>query len=357
MHLLDLKPVEQDILSLLRRQGNGWVPVRTIHEWLKPQFGASAATTKLIQRALRRLADQGAVEEEGLSSGKKWRLSASKTIIPSPVTNIDLAVALLQLEKYAGNHLPADALNSLHAHCESARDLLNRNPHYLRNSFGRAWAKKTALIDSGFPLIAPVPDKKIMTTLTDALYNGVKITLSYRNAQLTTQAPESYEVSPLALIERGRILYLVSCRKSRRGKIYRRYLHRIDRIIDASITYSPSDVDPDFELDSFIASEHALLFFPEPPEAVTLWIVEQGFRSILRDYRLSADQIITEAAGGFYLTATVRPSLTFKQFLLGICSQAQVISPARLRNEIAATIEHAFNSYRRPHAPHGPANH
>ncbi|MFD4837080.1 helix-turn-helix transcriptional regulator [Achromobacter sp. NPDC058515] len=340
----ELNPLHWDVIEQLQRDGD-WMPSRALYERLRPKYGYSAADAKTMQRALQYLLQGGFIDGRGQGSGRCWRSLPDRAPSRAKVNSVELAVALLQLEQFAANQLPAEALKTLREHCDRSRELLNSHPTYPRYLQGRAWRGKAAVIDSGFPLLPPAQDEAIMGAVTDALYRNTKLLLRYQNAALSTDAPVSYHVSALALIERGSVLYLVSCRRSRRSGRFVRYLHRLDRIVSAAATHEPADTDADFDLERFLRHEHTLLFFPEAPQRVTLRVRERGFRSRLRHYRLSEDQTIKETRSGFELVATVRPSLTFKQFLLGLAPDVILVKPAHLRKELQAVLEGAASAY------------
>lgn len=340
----DFTPLHWDVLEMLQRDG-GWVSSRMLYEWLRPRYGYSASSSKTMQRALQRLSQDGVIDCRGQGSARSWRGIPEKMPGKAEVKSVELAVALLQLEQFASNQLPAEALKTLRDHCDRSRELLGSHPTYPRYLQGRAWRGKAAIIDSGFPLIAPEQDEAIMGALTDALYRNTSLDLGYQNVALSTNAPVHYRVSPLALIERGSVLYLVSCRRSRRSGKFVRYLHRVDRITSAVATHDPADTDTGFDLERFLRHEHTLLFFPEAPQRVTLKVRERDFRSRLRYYRLSEDQVIKETREGFELVATVRPSLTFKQFVLGLAPDVMLVKPAHLRREIQAVLAQGASAY------------
>lgn len=344
MRSTPLNALHWDVIDQLQREGD-WMSSRSLYMRLRPTYGYSTATAKTMQRALQHLHQAGIIDGRGQGSARSWICIPARVPTRAKVDSVELAVALLQLEQFAENQLPADALKTLREHCDRSRDLLDSHPSYPRYLQGRAWRGKAALIDSGFPLLAPALDESIMDAVTDSLYRSKMLLLDYRNAVLTTEKPVSYQVSALALIERGSVLYLVSCRRSRRTGHFVRYLHRLDRIVGATVTDEPAETDTDFDLERFLRHEHTLLFFPEAPQQVTLKVRERGFRSRLRQYRLSEDQCIRETRNGFELVATVRPSLTFKQFLLGLAPDVILIKPPHLRKELRGMLEAAASMY------------
>jgi len=342
----ELGPLHWDILECLRRDGD-WVPSRILYGWLRPKYGRSAASAKTMQRGMQRLFEAGHIDGRGQGSARCWRLNPDSAPARVEVKSVELAVALLQLEQFAASQLPPDSLKIMREYCSRSRELLNSHPSFPRYVEGRAWLGKAAIIDSGYPLVPPEHDETLMQTLADALYRGQKLALRYQNGALSTGEPAHYQVSPLALVERGSVLYLVSGRLSRRSGRFTRYLHRIDRIVDAAVTSDPADIDPSFDLERFLRHEHTLLFFPEAPQRITLKVREREFQSRLRHYRLSTDQVIKETAGGFELTATVRPSLTLRQFLLGLAPDVILVKPAKLRRDLQKILGSAASAYSR----------
>lgn len=339
-----LGPLHWDILDILQR-ADEWVSSQALHAGLRPGYGHSDAAAKTIQRALRRLLDAGFIEGRGRGSARAWRRFSDRSPNRTEVQSVELAVALLQLEQFAATQLPSDALQILRDHCDRSRELLDSHPTYPRYRQGRAWLGKAAVVDSGYPLIPPPQDEAIMQTILDGLYRGLQLSLRYRNAAVEAAEAATYAVTPLAFVERGSVLYLVSCRRSRRTGRHTRYMQRLDRIIEAAVTQMPVDPDPDFDLERFLRDEHTLLFFPEPLQRITMKVRERGFRSRLREYRLSEDQVIREQENGFELTATVRPSLTFKQFLLGLAPDAILIAPPALRDELQEILVASAMAY------------
>lgn len=332
------------MLDRLKSAG-GWTSSRLLYGWLRPKYGQSSASSKSMQRALSDLVQAGHVECTGRGSARSVRVQPGHFPSKTEIQSVELAVALLQVERLASNLLPAEALSSLRAYCDQGRALLNNHPTFTGYAQGKAWIGKSALIDSGYPLLPPPLDAQVLNAITDALYRNKMLSLRYRNATRPAAPTSTYHISPLALVERGSVLYLVSCKQSRRSTQYSRYLHRLDRIQNAVVSDDPANLDNTFNLEHFIKHEHALLFFPELPERITLQVIERGFRSRLRDYRLAEDQTITETANGFELNATVRPSLTFKQFLLGLIPDTIVLAPERLRNELHDLLSSASRAY------------
>ncbi|SEK12582.1 YafY family protein [Achromobacter sp. NFACC18-2] len=339
-----LTQLHSDILTLLSSSDH-WINSQSLHAKLRPRYGQTDATSKTIQRALRHLLDIGLIEASGRGSARELRKVPNSAQNKAEIQSVELAVALLQLEQFATNQLPEDALKSLRDHCDRSRELLNSHPTYPRYLQGRAWSGKAALIDSGYPLIPPPQNEAMLRTILDALYRGRQLSIQYQNAAIATAKVQRYEVTPLALVERGSALYLLSCRRSGRTGLYKQYMQRLDRMLSAVITENSADPDPSFELERFLKHEHTLLFFPEAPQSITLRVRERGSRSRLRQYRLSEDQVIHERDYGFELKATVRPSLTFKQFVIGLAPDVILTAPASLRRELQTILTESAEAY------------
>lgn len=109
-----LKALHWDVIDQLQRDGD-WMSSRTLYERLRPTYGYSAATAKTMQRALQHLYQAGIIDSRGQGSGRSWVCIPGRVPARTKVDSVELAVALLQLEQFAENQLPAGALKTLRA--------------------------------------------------------------------------------------------------------------------------------------------------------------------------------------------------------------------------------------------------
>lgn len=301
-----------------------------------------------IRRALEQLELQGYVGKSGEARARKWwktgKPRAANGVARRPP--LELAIALLTLQRHAPNHLPSHVTGLLTEYFTGAEKVLQESPVDPTLVDARAWATKTVRIDAGYPFVSPPVESGILNEIRRALYATKVLSVSYRNSRLETAAPASYEVVPLALVERGPVLYVVASRRSSSTGAFRRYQLRLDRFVDATCTDVPGEPDPAFDLDAYVRHNQFFSFFPQEPIRIALRVREDvGLRDRFREQRLSDDQCIEEEAGGFRLSATVIPSVELRNLLMERAARVEVLAPAELRAEIAQGLRQACRYY------------
>ncbi|MEM5430574.1 WYL domain-containing protein [Cupriavidus oxalaticus] len=313
---------------------------------VRERFAADAPSRDTIIRALERMADQGLVQKDGEARARVWWRTDKRA--PSELARrppLELAIALLTLERHAPNHLPAHVISELQTFFVGARRVLGESPTDPTLSEARAWADKTVRIDVGYPLMSPPIADDILNAIRRALYTSRVLEVAYKNSRLETDAPASYKVVPLGLVERGPVLYLVACRQSRNGT-FRHYQLRLDRFVSATCTETPGEADPGFDLNEYVRQSEVFSFFPEGKIRLELRVREDdAIRHLFREQWLAPDQEIIDEPGGFRLNATVMLSVELRNLLLERCARVEVLSPASLRQEIAENLLQASRHY------------
>ncbi|WP_342050448.1 MULTISPECIES: helix-turn-helix transcriptional regulator [unclassified Cupriavidus] len=305
----------------------------------------SSAYPKKVTRAFERLERQRLAERRGEDIHREWRsvsgLSVNKDALRPPV---DLAVALLKLRQLANRHVPATIASGLEDYFDGAVRVLRESAAATPLSAANAWLGKTTRIEVGYPLIAPAIEQNVIDGVLDALYRDACITVAYRSARLDSGASQ-FDVLPLALVEKGPVLFLVADRPRRAGGT-KRYLLRLDRIGAVAPCNTVLARDPAFSLDTYIREERMFAFFSEPPVELVLRVREdETVQSPFRELRFADDQAIVEEDGGFLLTATVVPSIALRNLLMERSESAEVLAPASLRADIANRLRRAVAAY------------
>jgi predicted DNA-binding transcriptional regulator YafY len=304
------------------------------------------AYPKKVTRSFDRLEREGLAQRRGEDANREWRATSgapvNKDALRPPV---DLAVALLKLRQLANTHVPASVISGLDDYFDGAMRVLQESAAATRLEAARAWLGKTTRLDAGYGLSAPPVRREVLDVLLDALYRDQCVSVTYQNGRIGDAAPRQFTVLPLALVEKGPLLYLVADRPRSEGGT-KRHLLRMDRIHAAGASDTVLQRDAGFSLDAYIRQERTFEFFSEAPVAIVLRVREaSGFRHPLRELRLADDQALAEEAGGFVLTATVTPSVALTNLLLERAEAVEVISPPALRADIAARLRRAVAPY------------
>ncbi len=313
---------------------------------VRARFLLKPPSRHTIQRALEDLEIEGLVAKQGASRDRVWWRTGKQA--PSELARrppLELAIALLTLRRHAPNHLPGHVIQELEAYFAGAERVLSESPTDPSLSDARAWTAKTVRVDAGYPLMSPPIGSNILDAIRKALYTSRVLEVAYQNSRLETEAPESYQVVPLGLVERGPVLYLVASRQRRDGT-FRIYQLRLDRFASAVCTDMPGVPDPDFDLGAYVRDNQSFSFLPEGRIRLELRVREEDeYRHLFREQWLAPDQEIIDEPGGFRLKATVTLSIALRNLLMERSARVEVLSPATLREEIAESLRQAIRRY------------
>ncbi|WP_373377334.1 helix-turn-helix transcriptional regulator [Cupriavidus nantongensis] len=301
---------------------------------------------KKVTRSFLKLENHQLAQRRGEDANREWRamsaVAVNKDALRPPV---DLAVALLKLRQLANSHLPATVTDGLADYFGGAVRVLEENVAAARLATARAWMGKTTRLDGRYPLIAPQVREGVLDAVLDALYQDGCVEIHYQNGRTSTVEPRRFTILPLALVEKGPVLYLVADRPRTEGGT-KRHLLRMDRIHAAATCDAVLARDAAFSLEAYVRDERTFEFFSEPPVQMVLRVRELGgFLSPFRELKFAEDQVITEMEGGFMLTATVTPSIALSNLLLERADAVEVVSPAALRADIAGRLRRALDAY------------
>lgn len=332
------------VLKVLRAHGGKWQ--RSGDLIREVEVRDATAYPKKVTRSFLKLEQAQLAQRRGEDGNREWRSTSvaavNKDALRPPV---DLAVALLKLRQLGGPHMPATVIDGLEDYFHGAMRVLEEGAAATRMATARAWMGKTTRLDGRYPLIAPTVRTGVLDAVLDALYRDACIEIRYQNARTSTAEPRRFTVLPLALVEKGPVLYLVADRARTEGGI-KRHLLRMDRIHEVDTSATVFARDPQFSLDAYVREERTFEFFTEPATQMVLRVREEaGFRSPFRELKFADDQVINEGKGGFTLTATVTPSVALTNLLLERSDVVEVIAPPTLRADIAARLRRALAAY------------
>ncbi len=300
---------------------------------------------KQIRRTLLKL---DCVGSHGATRGKLWYRTIQRTDFRIQNMNANMAMAMCALKQVADRHLPAVVLDDLAATFEGAWRYLEA--HQAQPAVGPAhdWARKILRVDGTHPTVLPTVASEVYRQVSGALYYNRK--LSFRNTPFGEKTPGErvYVMTPLAMVDRAGVLYMVAWGARLPG---RRFLFRMDRLSEVRLLEEAADLDPTFDLQDYVRREEALNFDPGEETRIRLFaaepLMEDGRprRHPLREFWLSEDQAIEEEAQGFTLTATVRPSVMLWQLLHGHASTIEVLEPEDIRNRFAQEARELARRY------------
>ncbi len=273
------------VLSQLQR--NRWVGTTHIYEQL--MMAGFDISLRTVQRDLNALAKRFPIEKNN-ANPQGWRWKEDAPLQSLPHMNLSQAVAFNMVEANLTQLLPPVILDELFPWFDLAR-------RQLKNSkVTHSWIDRVRIEPATQPLIAPDIDLDSKDNIYHALFYQLQINVCYTRSN-KSEASE-YTLNPIAIIQRGVIIYLLATRTDDPDATIRTFaLHRFDRV---EILESAAKTPDNFQLDTYL-DEGSMGFshplFGELAErgkntAVELKFTQKAGRS-LTESKLSDDQIVT----------------------------------------------------------------
>jgi predicted DNA-binding transcriptional regulator YafY len=293
--------------------------------------GAGYPTNKrTIQRDLNTLSSVFPLQSDTKSIPYGWSWSADAPAFDLPAMDGPTALTLRLIEQFISTLLPPTIHDLLAPQFARARAVLDANPdNALRN-----WANCVRVIPRDMPLLPPKFNHDAIRVVYEALLAGKRCTTCYRSRTPESDEAKSYDVSPLGLVARGPLLYLV-CTLWDYTDIRQLALHRVERatLTDTSVT------KPDgFDLDRYI--DKGEFQYPVGSMIQLKATFDRSAAAHLHETPLSKDQTIKELdADHVLVSATVRDTAQLDWWLSGFGAMVAVLEPPGLRRRmIEATI-------------------
>ena len=223
------------VLSQLQR--NRWVGTTHVYEQLiLAGFDISLRT---VQRDLNALAKRFPIEKNN-ANPQGWRWKDDAPLQSLPHMNLSQAVAFNMVEANLSQLLPPVILDELFPWFDLAR-------RQLKNSkVTHSWIDRVRIEPATQPLIAPHIDLESKDNIYHALFYQLQIQASYTRSD-KSQASE-YTLNPIAIIQRGVIIYLLATRTDDPEIIIRTFaLHRFTSV---EILESAAKTPDKFQVDN-----------------------------------------------------------------------------------------------------------
>lgn len=334
------------VLSQLQR--NRWVGTAHIYEQLK--LSGFDISLRTVQRDLNALAKRFPIEKNN-ANPQGWRWKDDAPLQSLPHMNLSQAVAFNMVEANLTQLLPPAILDELFPWFDLAR-------RQLKNSkVTHSWLDRVRIEPATQPLIAPAIDLDSKDNIYHALFYQLQIRADYTRSNHTSAS--EYILNPIAIIQRGVIIYLLATRVDDPDAVIRTFaLHRFTRV---EILETAAQTPPDFQLDRYLDAgvmgfSHPLLSqLPHHGEntPVELHFTARAGRS-LTESKLSQDQqVITNDDGTLTVRATVNLTSQlvwwlrgFGKGLLGAKPDAlyQAVLDSPFDNQLATPSENLFDN-------------
>lgn len=268
--------------QILSRLSTGkWLGTRDLQEMLLRE--GVDISLRTIQRDLNQIAQRFPIESnKTVPQGWRWRSDAPIQSLPHMTSS--QAVTFMMVEEHLKHLLPPSLLDEMNPWFELARRSLSTQNNV------RQWVNRVRIVPASQPLIPPLVDKSAQQAIYEGLLQDKQIECVYRARNIHAEE-KTYILNPLALVQKGAIIYLI-CTRQDKLDVQTFALHRFKTavVLDSRALHPVS-----FDIDDYIESG-ALGFrvnYDHPTENIALKLVmtEQTAQSFYES-KLSKDQTI-----------------------------------------------------------------
>ncbi len=316
------------VLSQLQR--NRWVGTTHIYDQLK--LAGFDISLRTVQRDLNALGKRFPIEKNN-ANPQGWRWCDDAPLQSLPHMNLSQAVAFNMVEANLTQLLPPAILDELFPWFDLAR-------RQLKNSkVTHSWIDRVRIEPATQPLIAPAIDLESKDNIYHALFYQQQIKASYTRSN-KSEASE-YLLNPIAIIQRGVIIYLLATRTDDAERIIRTFaLHRFASVEILETTA----ITPDgFQLDSYLDAggmgfSHPLLSkLPDHGKntAIELTFTKQAGKSLTESQLSEDQQVIVNDDDTLTVKATVNMTSQLVWWLRGFGNGLIAAKPELLHQVVS----------------------
>lgn len=311
--------------QILSRLSTGrWVGTRQLQEQLQRE--GIDISIRTIQRDLNQLAERFPIESNR-ETPQGWRWQADAPIQSLPHMNSTQAMTFMMVEEHLKHLLPPSLLGEMRPWFDLARRSLSSEHNNVRQ-----WVNRVRIVPATQPLIPPSVDPAAQQSIYEALLQDRQLRVSYK-ARAHHGEDKVYTLNPLALVQRGPIIYLI-CTRNDKSDIRQFALHRFSY---ATVLESRSMHPVNFNIDDYL-STGALGFKHQShdvePIHIDLIFDEYAGQSFFES-ALSQDQSIEKLDNGkIRVTATVPFTAQLVWWLRAYGKALHQIKPDVLADEV-----------------------
>ena len=287
-------------------------------------------TERTVQRDLTELSRvfEIVADERNKPYGWSWAEHAESFDLPG--MSSDEALTWVLAEQHVRQMLPSSTLDYLRPYFKTAHKRLNGET---QPNLGHSWLNKVRTVPPTQPLIPTTIDPEVQRLISEALLREYQVELRYRRKG--ERECKTYQAHPLALIQRGGVLYLFT-RLFDYPNAMLLALHRIEQV--TPLVDRPAEAPPGFDLDEELAKGRLDFGSGERIEIQLKFYAGKGEH--LYETPLSEDQRIEETPdqkGELTVTAAVADTPQLKWWILGFGDGVEVLTPETLRLDLSQT--------------------
>jgi len=329
------------ILDLLPDQMVGSTSVGNLHERLRDE--GYTIDRRGVERDLNELSRSFSLGKgRGRPAGWYW----SRNTKPPQWLGMDVETALIYqlLERFIELLLPRVLWERLLPQFAQARTKLRTHS----SARFAQWNRRVAVDPGTQPLLRPSLDAKVLRAVTSALLESQQLAFDYRKVGSERTGPRKrHRVTPYGLVLRGRALYLIAGLTTgiRSNKPLTFALHRMAA---AQVMAGHASVPTNFDLERDVTATGSIGIRRGAPIRLKLHVTA-WWADFLSESPLSINQTIAPIRGSDNLcvTATVPNTGQLRWWLMSLGQGVEVLTPKKLRDEVAAALSAAARQYER----------
>ena len=294
-----------------------------------------ALTKRTVERDLNALSASFPLvsDTRSMPFGWSWQRDAAPLDVPQLTPTQALAFVLMQRHLQA--LLPGSVTDDLAPYFKAAHQRL---ADVASGGAGRRWLERVRVVPPTQPLLPPKIDATVHAAVTEGLLRDRKLAITYRNRN-SARARDAV-VNPLALIQRGPLLYLAVTFEGYED-VRMLVLHRISR---AEVSSDRPTRPAGFDLDQKIGEGR--FDFGAGKSIGLVALFEEEATIHLAESPLSRDQVLEPVSDGWVkVSATVSDTPQLFWWLLGFGGRVEVLEPKNLRRRMVIAAEHMAVRY------------
>lgn len=311
--------------QILSRLTTGkWMGTRELQEILERE--GVEISLRTIQRDLNQIAQRFPIESsKTIPQGWRWRSDAPIQSLPHMTSS--QAVTFMMVEEHLKHLLPPSLIEEMNPWFDLARRSLSTQNNV------RQWINRVRIVPATQPLIPPVVDRQAQQAIYEGLLQDKQLECIYQGRGQKSEE-KNYILNPLALVQKGSIIYLV-CTRHDKSDIQTFALHRFK---SANVLNTRALHPVNFDIDEYIESG-ALGFrvnFDQPTENVMLKLhMPEADAHYFEESQLSRDQQIEKLDHGMALiSATVPFTSQLVWWLRSFGNKIQKIEPEHVSRAV-----------------------
>ncbi len=309
---------------LSRLSAGKWMGTRELQEILNRE--GIEISLRTIQRDLNQISQRFPIESSKTSpQGWRWRSDAPIQSLPHMTSS--QAVTFMMVEEHLKHLLPPSLIEEMNPWFDLARRSLSTQNNV------RQWINRVRIVPATQPLIPPLVDKSAQQAIYEGLLQDKQLECIYHGRGPSSEE-KTYILNPLALVQKGAVIYLV-CTRHDRTDIQTFALHRFK---SAAVLNSRAMHPVNFDIDGYIDSG-ALGFrvdFSKPTETVHLKLYMHDNETFyFEETQISKDQQIEKTADGLSCVSGHVPFTSqLVWWLRSFGKHIQRIEPAEVWNAV-----------------------